>query len=289
MEQVPKQPNSSRRDFIKKMGGLATSVALGDIRLDFEKEKQEADRERIQAIIAECREIIERKEYWRILDNPYLVSILYYSKTAADKMASLPYEYPSEEIAVAVYPLITQEFREGYLNFLKNFFAQRGESEETITEENTSSPLDSIDWRGAKEGALDYHEGALDLFIDEGSPIRSISGGIVVLAENGWKKENNMSTSSARGGNTVIIFNPWENSFYRYAHLEKTAVKTGTIIANGAEIGFIGHTGVNASRPEHGGHLHFEINYYDLEQNVMKPKRLSELQEKIRGLEGEGN
>jgi len=111
-----------------------------------------------------------------------------------------------------------------------------------------------------------------------------MSRGIVVLAENGWDMENEFSTSSMRGGNTVIVFSGEDKSFYRYAHLRETAVQTGTILPSGTRIGTVGDTGINASKPGHGGHLHLEINKYDQERSKMTATPLKNLQEKIKAL-----
>ena len=94
-------------------------------------------------------------------------------------------------------------------------------------------------------------------------PVYSASAGIVVLAEGNWKPDQPFSTSSIRGGNSVIVFDPAENRFYRYCHLEKVLVIARTPVEAGQQIGAVGHTGFNASRPGHGGHLHFEINQYE--------------------------
>ncbi len=84
----------------------------------------------------------------------------------------------------------------------------------------------------------------------------------MVLAESGWVAGDWFSTSTVRGGNTVIVFDPDQTRFLRYAHLKKALVTTGLLIEAGEEIGRVGHTGFNASRAGHGHHLHFEINEF---------------------------
>ena len=97
----------------------------------------------------------------------------------------------------------------------------------------------------------------------EGSPVYCGGRGPVVLAEGDWNADQPFSTRSIRGGNAVIVFDPRENRFYRYCHLEKVLVQPGALVEAGRQIGIVGHTGFNASRPGHGGHLHFEINQYE--------------------------
>jgi murein DD-endopeptidase MepM/ murein hydrolase activator NlpD len=40
-------------------------------------------------------------------------------------------------------------------------------------------------------------------------------------------------------------------------------VLAGAFVTAGQVIGKVGHSGLNASQPKHGRHLHFEINEYD--------------------------
>lgn len=106
------------------------------------------------------------------------------------------------------------------------------------------------------------HPSAIDLFADEGTSVVSATAGVVVLAENGWAPDAWFSTSSVRGGNCVIIFDPAASRFLRYAHLAETFPKAGAFVEAGEKIGLVGHTGFNANRQGHGRHLHFEINEY---------------------------
>ncbi|HEY4513309.1 MAG TPA: M23 family metallopeptidase, partial [Candidatus Paceibacterota bacterium] len=131
------------------------------------------------------------------------------------------------------------------------------------------------------------HQDAIDLFIKEGSPIYSMSRGIVVLAENNWRRDNDLSTSSVKGGNAVIVFCPEDESFYRYAHMERTKVSVGTFVGSGEEIGIVGNTGINASKPGHGEHLHLEVNRYNSNGGLMMPQNIFELKRKLETLEGQ--
>jgi len=215
----------------------------------------------VQREIGECKDIIQNERYEDIIKNPYLVSALYYSEECLNTLDLDPGS-PSE-IILRIYPLITRAFRERYLqrlhaDILKRIITENQTGE--IISSTESSPLDSI---SAGANLRDNHQDAIDLFVEEGSPIRSMSGGIVVLSENGWEKDDQLSTSSTRGGNTVIVFNPQNQSFYRYAHMKETKVVTGAIVSAGEEIGVVGNSGINASKAGHGKHLHLEINNYD--------------------------
>jgi len=90
----------------------------------------------------------------------------------------------------------------------------------------------------------------------------SVTRGLVVLAEDGYRDKEWLSTSSVRGGNSIIVFDPDQVRFCRYAHLESIAVSPGEFVDAGYRIGSVGHTGFNAQRKGHGRHLHFEINEF---------------------------
>jgi murein DD-endopeptidase MepM/ murein hydrolase activator NlpD len=113
------------------------------------------------------------------------------------------------------------------------------------------------------------HPFAIDLFVNEGSAVRSAWRGLVVLAEGGWRPLEWFSTSSVRGGNAVIVFDAGANRFYRYAHLESIYVSAGDFVEPGDQIGAVGHTGFNAARKGHGRHLHFEINEFDARTSLV--------------------
>jgi murein DD-endopeptidase MepM/ murein hydrolase activator NlpD len=107
------------------------------------------------------------------------------------------------------------------------------------------------------------HPFAIDLFVAEGTPVRSATRGLVILAESEWHNGQWFSTSSVRGGNAVIVFDPDASRFLRYAHLESVKTRASLFVDAGDELGAVGHTGFNAERRGHGRHLHFEINEYD--------------------------
>ena len=288
-EETRKPRRMSRRNFLSKTALLTAGMFLGSRSIGeqysppVKKEKNEpkpekklSREEKINNNIEEHKQIIQNEQYEKILENPYLVSALYYSEKAIKKI-KLSDKHASEIIISTIYPLITKKFREGYINFLKKLIKEKGENT-TSNPTKRSLPLDSINW---KEAELN-HGDAVDLFIKEGSPIYSITGGVVVLSENNWSREDDMSTGSMLGGNSVIVFNPQDESFYRYAHMEKTNISVGSILSPSDTIGIVGHTGINASKKGHGEHVHIEINKYNKKRGIMVPSYLRELQKKLR-------
>ena len=95
----------------------------------------------------------------------------------------------------------------------------------------------------------DHKHRGLDIFAPTGSPIVSVSNGIVirVIPDDG----------KYQGGNTVEILG-MGGRVYHYAHMSKILAKTGSFVNEGDTIGLVGRTG-NASRPGCSPHLHFSI------------------------------
>ncbi len=273
----------SRREFLKTgslaLAGLLLTPSTSNegmvkpLRTDIKLEKGTTEERTKEQILASLR-IIEQGKYHEILNNAYLVSALYYSEDALKTMQVRKEPSATEEIITTIYPFITKEFREGYMKMLDGLIRDNEISKES------SKPLDSIDSGHTVDS---NHQDAVDLFIKEGSPVYAVSSGVVVLSENGWTTEE-MSTSSMRGGNVVIIYNPLSKSFYRYAHMRETLPASGSFIQSGAKIGIVGNTGINASKPGHGDHLHLEINRYDKEGGVMRAVSARELRKKLETL-----
>jgi hypothetical protein len=279
----------SRREFLRA-AALATGAILlkttrvGESMIESNPEPSAPETKRtpeeeMKFHIRECLAIIEGERYSEVLQNPYLASALYYSdeytKTIVPKGEVVP-----QEIIASVYPFITQEFRERYLEALKNKFEREAGSLDA-SRGPESLPLDSI---SVGKDLTQNHSFAIDLFIEEGSPIYSMTSGIVVLAENSWREDDRLSTSSLRGGNTVIVFDPREEKFYRYAHLERALVSAGDIIKSGNEIGTVGHSGINASKPGRGEHIHFEINAYNRARGIMEATNVFELERMLKNI-----
>lgn len=288
---VKKQKGVSRRDFLRTatLSALGTIVAGNSSQTNElpkitekesapapEKEVVRENKKTVEGEIEKCKQIIENEQYEEIIKNPYLVSALYYSEQAVRKMAP-PHKYSTEKIIWNIYPLITRQFRENYITTLKRTIA--GESAKNLINLGTQcQPLDTIDFGKNLE---ENHGDAIDLFIKEGSDVHAMLGGIVVLAENNWKENDDLSTSSYRGGNTVIVFNPQDDSFYRYAHMQEIIATAGKFIPSGALIGIVGHTGINASMAGYGEHLHFEIQRYDRAKGVMIAHNVFDLKRKL--------
>jgi murein DD-endopeptidase MepM/ murein hydrolase activator NlpD len=67
----------------------------------------------------------------------------------------------------------------------------------------------------------------------------------------------------------VIVFDPATDRLYRYCHFGSVVVVPGNVVEPGDPIGTVGHSGLNASRPRHGGHVHFEVNRW--QDGAMRP------------------
>ncbi len=220
-------------------------------------------RQRMETIIANARDTLSKIASGEspeiALANPYVVSVLYYSDEYVYHKAhdSLT---PQSIIVREISPYVTKDVRKKYIEYLgKRFYDAQ------IADIAGTKPLKVFSF-----GAGENHHDALDLFTHEGNPVNAMERGIVVLAESSWTKDDSLSTSSMKGGNTVIMYNPDKNYFYRYAHLEQVKVKPGDAITAGATIGTVGHTGINASQPGHGQHLHIEINAYSSDTATVK-------------------
>lgn len=285
-----------RRKFVKDALVKGATLAAGSLFMSGEREgvvekippdkntslKQEkrSKEEEIEHQISKCREIIEEEKYEEILNYPFLVSALYYSDQAVKEMS--PPHRATEEIIWNIYPLITKKFRENYMKMLKQRVSEANlKLGNANIGDREYSPLDTMNF--GKDLSAN-HQDAIDVFTEEGSQIYSVSGGVVVLSENGWRREDELSTTSTRGGNTVIIFNPANETFFRYAHLDKSVVPTGGVLIGGEVIGVVGHSGINAARPGHGDHVHFEINKYNEDNGVMEAVEVLELKKKLETL-----
>lgn len=86
----------------------------------------------------------------------------------------------------------------------------------------------------------------------EGTPVRSINGGTVVISDNEFF-----------GGNTVVV-DHGDGLFSIYMHLKKRLVKTGQKVKKGATIGLVGSSGRST-----GPHLHLSLKYLGLTVNPL--------------------
>jgi len=90
-----------------------------------------------------------------------------------------------------------------------------------------------------------YRHLGLDIAADEGTEVKAVNRGKVVLAR-----------SFILTGNTVMI-DHGEGLFSVYHHMLNLSVKAGEIAERGQKIGEVGSTGFST-----GPHLHFMISYY---------------------------
>lgn len=215
---------------------------------------------RVAAEVARAEEILNELTPRNALDSAYLVSAIYYHDGIFDRFSKDRAEAdPADRVVAHITALLTPERKQAYIGLLRTM-AQTQVWDAAPRFALPVSWSDPQSKRGRRRWHPPNHKNAIDVFVREGSPVVAAGGGLVVLAEGNWMADEPFSTSSLRGGNAVIIFDPREKRFYRYCHLEKVLVEAGAVVETGRQIGTVGHTGFNASRPGHGGHLHFEIN-----------------------------
>lgn len=117
-------------------------------------------------------------------------------------------------------------------------------------------------FRSPRPGGI---HGALDIFVAEGTEVRSPVAGVVVAAGGGWQGGYERRGRgffyeggglSRLAGNGLILFEPGNGGYLLFSHLRDSVfVRAGDVIAAGTPVGRVGHTG-NAAAPGHGGHLH---------------------------------
>lgn len=205
---------------------------------------------------AEIKTIIEEQNYEKALENPYLVSTLFYSNEYLDKIKSENQSSVSGRISKEILNFLNLDFKKGFIEYLTKVFQDKYEGE------NSSHDCHILEEPTYAKDLSRAHDYALDLFGKEGSPVSALTSGIVVLAEDGWKKDDEISTSSPRGGNSIIIYNPDQKEFQRYAHLQSLSfdIEPGAIVFAGQQIASLGSTGMVASMKNRGKHVHLEIH-----------------------------
>jgi murein DD-endopeptidase MepM/ murein hydrolase activator NlpD len=97
------------------------------------------------------------------------------------------------------------------------------------------------EWRTFNDGHRSQHLG-LDLFAREGSKVKAVNAGTVVLVRDTFLAGNVVVV--AHGGGFASA----------YFHLSKTSVAEGDTVTQGAEVGLAGHTGRTT-----GPHLHISV------------------------------
>ena len=230
--------------------------------------------------IDKIKEIVLNNKYEQVFHNPYLAYALYYSQPFLDEVSNSKNQHDvSERIIGSITNFITPEFRRNAIIFIEKQTKEKENLQNKKISTNQNLPLKEFSFGFGKN-----HKDAIDLFTKESSLAYSIEGGIVLVADKNWQLNNELSSSSMKGGNTVVIFNYLNKEFYRYAHLDKVNVSSGELIMSGQELGTVGHTGKEASISGHGQHLHFEINKYLNSENVNQLLTVNDLKNRLRRL-----
>jgi murein DD-endopeptidase MepM/ murein hydrolase activator NlpD len=217
---------------------------------------------RVNSEIQKADAIVAAPAPRNMFGSPYLVEAVYYHDGfLSDFPEDRPDADPARRVVAHIERTLTPEWKARYVALLDGLWEQDGRPGTAAIAPVPAAPPDSA--ARSKHWRRRTHEFAIDLFTAEGTPVRSVADGIVVLADRGWSGEDPFSTSSARGGNAVIVFEPATARFYRFCHLSQVAVEPGDFVSRGEAIGAVGHSGFNASLPRHGHHLHFEVNQYD--------------------------
>ena len=164
--------------------------------------------------------ILEDIDTDNLLASPYLVSAIYYHDGF---LAGFPVDRPSADperrIVGQICNMLSPDRKAQFVGLLHEIWA---ESDPPGPEQLMDPLVYSAFGGGARS-----HQDAIDLFAAEGSPVRSVSRGIVVLADRDWSVHDLFSTSSRKGGNAVIVFDPDHDRFYRYCHLSAVLVRGG--------------------------------------------------------------
>jgi murein DD-endopeptidase MepM/ murein hydrolase activator NlpD len=207
---------------------------------------------RVADEIAKAQRILEHLGTDNLVASPYLVSAFYYHEGFLnDFPVDRNSAAPERRIIGQISKLLTADDKARFLRLLHEVWSTSGPP----GPERSAEPVAYLAVSGRRS-----HRYAVDLFAPEGAAVSSVSRGVVVLADGGWNPDDLFSTTSRKGGNAVIVFDPDRNRFYRYCHLSTVKVSPGQFVAAGESIGSVGHTGLNASRAGHGRHLHFEAN-----------------------------
>jgi len=209
---------------------------------------------RVADEVVKAARILEDLNTSNVLASPYLVSAFYYhdgflNDFPADRTSAAP----ERRIIGQISNLLTPEAKVRFVRLLHEVWSRS----EAPGPRRYTEPVAYRAVSGRRS-----HRSAIDLFAPEGTPVIAVSRGVVVLADRDWSQENLFSTTSRKGGNAVIVFDPDRDRFYRYCHLNSVKASSGDLVAAGECLGEVGHSGLNASRAGHGRHLHFEINEY---------------------------
>ncbi|HEV2446948.1 MAG TPA: M23 family metallopeptidase [Candidatus Sulfopaludibacter sp.] len=209
----------------------------------------------VETEVAKARQILDHLSADNVVASPYLVSAVYYHDGF---LSGFPVDRrtadPERRIIGRIGDSLSPESKAHFVQMLHEMWAK-------------SEPPGPAEWAApvaysASSGGRRSHKYAIDLFAREGAAIHAVTRGIVVLADRDWSPDDLFSTTSRKGGNTVIVFDADHDRFYRYCHMSTVQVSSGDFVSAGQVIGTVGHSGLNAAQPGHGRHLHFEANEY---------------------------
>jgi len=205
--------------------------------------------------VAKVRRILDDLNTDNLLASPYMVSAIYYHDGfLGDFPVDRTSAAPERRIIGQITNMLSPERKVRFVRLLHEIWVRSGPA----GPERSVTPVDY----SASSAGRRTHQYAVDLFAPEGAAVRASSRGMVVLADRDWSRANLFSTTSRKGGNAVIVFDPDHDRFYRYCHLGAVLVSAGELVAAGQIVGNVGHSGLNASEAGHGRHLHFETNEY---------------------------
>ena len=208
----------------------------------------------ITEAVSQARRILEDLTTENILSSPHLVSAIYYHDGfLTDYSVDRASADPERRIIGQISNMLSADRKAQFVQLLHQLWAQS----DPAGPQRSAEPVVYSAVGGSRT-----HRYAVDLFAREGSAVRAVSRGIVILADRDWDPVNLFSTTSRKGGNAVIVFDPDHDRFYRYCHMSTVEVASGKLVAAGEIVGSVGHSGLNASQPGHGQHLHFETNQY---------------------------
>jgi murein DD-endopeptidase MepM/ murein hydrolase activator NlpD len=224
--------------------------------------------EKVAQEVEKARRILDTLDTANLLASPYLVEAMYYHDGL---LAHFPVDSPTADPDRRIVGQICRAIGPAQKALFVSLLHGKWAGSNPPGPNAAVFPLaNSRIAAGART-----HQDAIDLFAPEGSQVYAVLRGIVVLAEGGWSAANALSTSSRKGGNTVIVFAPDYDRFYRFCHLSTVLAAPGSLVAAGAVVSSVGHSGLNASRGGHGRHLHFEMNEYaDGRVRVIEQRRL---------------
>lgn len=300
----------SRREFLNYFSKAILSLLLLKFKGDkivfkneikkYIKEIKETVKENIEKQINQelkfIDQILQNRQWEKVIENKFLAASFYWSDNFWQKIkkANIPKNEnqiinnqneptPQQKLYFEIHQRLTPEIKKEYFDFLKSWAIGKLESKKEQLKNKKLEHKFCLPLKNFEIPEGPNHPDALDIFTQEGEKIFSITNGIVIVADKNWKENDYFSSHSMLGGNGVIIFDPENNQFLRYAHLNQVYVNAGDVVLAGDVLGTVGHTGLNAQKPGHGNHLHLEINKLKKIKNEYKiiPLKTNEIKQLI--------